>query len=234
MKWLPVRDSGETGAAKIGMPAATVSDRQKEQFASLESVTGLDSRAGLRTLQGDIPRYLRLLRQFAAQHGGDGSALTASVASGNLKAVQYTAHSLKGVAATLGALRVAELAAKVEKMAKTSAPGTEWQSVLASLEADLGQLTAALIALLSDEGEGKQEQPAHPTAVDTAAVNAVLSRLETLLAASDTAANDLAEEHRDLLRHELGDAFPALEKQIEDFDYGDALATLRKARNMKN
>ena len=134
----------------------------------------------------------------------------------------------------LGALQVAELAGKVEKMAKTSAPGEEWRSVLDSLESELDTLTEALTALLSDEGEEEQESPELPPAVDMAAVNAVLTRLETLLAASDTQANDLAEEHRDLLRHELGDAFPVLERQIEDFDYGDALATLRKALTMRN
>ena len=234
VKWLPVRDAGETGAVKMTTATATVSDRQQEQLAALGAVAGMDREAGLRTLQGDIPRYLRLLRQFAVQHGGDGSALTASVASGDLKAVQYTAHSLKGVAGMLGALQVAELAGKVEKMAKTSAPGEEWRSVLDSLESELDTLTEALTALLSDEGEEEQESPELPPAVDMAAVNAVLTRLETLLAASDTQANDLAEEHRDLLRHELGDAFPVLERQIEDFDYGDALATLRKALTMRN
>ena len=234
VKWLPVRDAGETEAAKKSILVATVSDRQNEQLSALGTVAGLDSRAGLKTLQGDIPRYLRLLRQFAAQHSRDGSVLTASVAAGDLKTVQYTAHSLKGVAATLGAVRVAELAAKVENMADTSAPGEEWRSVLGNLEAELGQLTATLIAVLSDKGEGEQGLSKVPPTVDTAAANSILSRLETLLAASDTEANDLAEEHRDLLRHELGDAFPALEKQIEEFDYVDALATLRKALMMRN
>ena len=227
VKWLPVREPGKRGAARVRTPVPAVSDYQQKQLAALGSVAGLDNAAGLRTLQGDIPRYLRLLRQFAAQHGGDGSALIASVAAGDLKAVQYTAHSLKGVAGTLGALRLAELAAKVETMAKTSAPGEEWRFVLESLKAELGQLTTALTNLLADEAE--QRSPELSPAADSAAVNAVLSRLEKLLVASDTAANDLAEEHRDLLRHNLGDAFPALERQIEDFDYSDALATLRRA-----
>lgn len=232
VKWLPVQGMGKTGPARMSMPAATVSDRQQEQLTALSAVAGLDSVAGLSTLQGDIPRYLRLLSRFAAQHGGDGSALAASVASGDLHAVQYKAHSLKGVAATLGARQVAELAAKVERMAKTSAPGEEWRSVLGSLESELGTLTATLIVLLAEEEEERLSELL--PAVDIAVVRSVLSRLETLLAGSDTAANDLIEEYGDLLRHELGDAFPVLEKQIEDFDYGDALITLRTALTMRN
>lgn len=231
VKWLPVRGSGARESGRFSR-AGAVSDRQKAQLAALSAVEGLDTEAGLMTLQGDIGHYLRLLGQFADQHSNDGAAMAADVAAGNLKSVQYTAHSLKGVAATLGALQVAGLAANAETLAKTGQRGEDWRPLLDSLAAELGTLTAALTALLADEEE---ERPSElPPAVDIAVVRAVLSRLETLLEASDTVANDLIEEYGNLLRHELGAAFPVLEKQIEDFDYGDALITLRTALTMRN
>jgi len=58
--------------------------------------------------------------------------------AGDLKAVQHAAHSLKGSASNLGVLRLAKLAARLEKEAKTGSmqnPDELVGSLLAELEA---------------------------------------------------------------------------------------------------
>lgn len=63
---------------------------------------------------------------------------------------------------------------------------------------------------------------------------AVLAQLETLLARDDTAAGDLFEASRSLLLASLGAAAVQLERQVMDFDYQAALATLRELTRRPN
>ena len=147
--------------------------------------------------------------------------MAARAAAGDLQAVHYIAHSLKGVAATLGAVRIQQLAAQAEARAKQGAD----RSGLDDLAAELSELVTAIQAVLPAEPEQFQSSPVKD--VDIVRINALLTRLENLLASSDTEANDLAEESRDLLRQLFGDTAKVLERQIENYEYEDALATLR-------
>lgn len=221
VKWLPVRANGDQRTALISKPGVAASEEQEAQLAALQTVEGLDVAVGLRALQGDVPRYLRFLGQFVVKHGQDASAMAARAAAGDLQAVHYIAHSLKGVAATLGAVRIQQLAAQAEARAKQGAD----RSGLDDLAAELSELVTAIQAVLPAEPEQFQSSPVKD--VDIVRINALLTRLENLLASSDTEANDLAEESRDLLRQLFGDTAKVLERQIENYEYEDALATLR-------
>lgn len=64
-------------------------------------------------------------------------------------------------------------------------------------------------------------------AADLGRARAVLRQLESLLARDDTAASDLFEANRPLLLATLGSAALQLERQLANFDYPGALATLR-------
>lgn len=225
VKWLPVRAYGAQGAAG-GKQAAVASAKQEAQLAALQTVEGLDAAVGLRILQGNVHRYLRLLGQFVVKHGQDASAMIARAAAGDLQAIQFTAHSLKGVAATLGAVRVQQLAAQAEARAKQGADSDLLLSGLDDLATELSELVTAIQAVLPAEPE--QFPSSAVKDVDIVRVNALLTRLENLLASSDTEANDLAEESRDLLRQLFGDTAKVLERQIENFEYEDALVTLRR------
>ena len=152
--------------------------------------------------------------------------MIARAAAGDLQAIQFTAHSLKGVAATLGAVRVQQLAAQAEARAKQGADSDLLLSGLDDLATELSELVTAIQAVLPAEPE--QFPSSAVKDVDIVRVNALLTRLENLLASSDTEANDLAEESRDLLRQLFGDTAKVLERQIENFEYEDALVTLRR------
>ncbi len=69
-----------------------------------------------------------------------------------------------------------------------------------------------------------------PMKADAAALQAVLSALETLLAQSDTAAISLFQQHDKLLHATLGQAGDELARQLKQFDFEAALQTLCSIR----
>lgn len=68
-------------------------------------------------------------------------------------------------------------------------------------------------------------------AVNWPQVTDVLTRLEPLLATDNTAANDLLEKSGSLLIAAVGVQARQLGRQIQDFEYADALRTLRSLLN---
>ncbi|MBV8380461.1 MAG: response regulator [Paucibacter sp.] len=74
----------------------------------------IDLDLGLRNCMGQQRLYQRLLRTFVDCHAGDASKLGRLIDLGQLDAAAPLAHSMKSVAGTLGAERLAELAGALE------------------------------------------------------------------------------------------------------------------------
>ncbi|MCP5277028.1 MAG: PAS domain S-box protein [Thiobacillus sp.] len=138
------------------------------------------------------------------------------------------AHSLKGVAATLGFLTAQQLAAELEARLRAPEsmpdPLAQLSPLLKDLEQELGRIVSRTGSLpVPPEAQARVE-------VDRAVLERTLSELERLLAQDDVGANTLLRENATFLRAALGDAYPILKLQVEAFDYDQALGTLRRAR----
>ena len=81
-------------------------------------IAGIDTSLGLKQVGGKRERYESLLRKFASRQAGTVTAIRAALAAGDAATAERDAHSLKGVASTLGATALAEQAAKVETAIK--------------------------------------------------------------------------------------------------------------------
>jgi two-component system, sensor histidine kinase and response regulator len=73
--------------------------------------------AAIGRLGGDLELYRELVRSFLSDSAGLLPRLQAAIAASDADAVHKAAHSLKGVAATCGAVAVAEAAANLEASA---------------------------------------------------------------------------------------------------------------------
>lgn len=107
--------------------------------ADLSSIEGLDLQAGLKVVRGNEALYRKLLLRFRDQLSQFPSEFDQAKAEGPELAARM-AHSLKGVAANLGALRLQQRAASLEQACKSDAP----------VDAALQQLLDELNPLLSD------------------------------------------------------------------------------------
>ncbi|MDD5390137.1 MAG: PAS domain S-box protein [Gallionellaceae bacterium] len=218
LQWLPARQAANAPIA----PASGVTAPASAALARFATLPGLDPARGLALLRGQADKYLRLLRLFAESHAGDMAQLREHLAASQFDAARHLAHSLKGVAATLGAHHLADQMARLETALKQ--PGGGCEGLIDNIEAGLSTLAAAILAL-----------PQWPTEATALSLNPgrleqVMDELEHLLAQSDAHAGQLAADSTAQLRAALGDSCDELQRQIEHFDYETALATLRAAR----
>ncbi|MFZ4579845.1 MAG: Hpt domain-containing protein, partial [Myxococcota bacterium] len=192
----------------------------------LTAIEGLDTKSGLRTLGGNPTAYLRLLRQFANRHASDAAEVQRLLTLGDQTGAMRTAHSLKGVAATLGMAAIARLAGEAETLTKQDPPPPRLREVLTLLTAQLATMATNLLARMPPP-ESASDMAVPTVAVDPAQVRAVIEKLQLLLADGDTAAGDLFRESRSLLRVVLGSSLDVLDELVQDFAYDEALNLIR-------
>lgn len=230
--WLPAKnytDHSVDAETKLEESRSESTEPEHSRLiASLRTLNGLDVEAGLRSLLGDVPRYARLLEQFVERHGEDAVKLGVYATSGSLETVQQSAHALKGVAGTLGFTRMQNLAFELEKLARRRADRNLLKQPINLLAAELKTVTEGLQQALP----AKQKMQYIPVVDPETLLRAddILSRLEVLLVSSDASSYDLFEESRVLLYNVLGESASQLEKEIQGFDFADALKTVRAAR----
>ncbi|MBI2307638.1 MAG: PAS domain S-box protein [Rhodocyclales bacterium] len=219
LRWLPVpvealpASEGEGASADGGV------------LQDLAGIAGLDTAAGLRTVLGRVGRYAELLRRFVRMHGDDAGRLRELSAAGEGEAARLAAHTLKGVAATLGARDLEAAAAALEAALRDGQPATAIDAALNGVDHHLSALTTALRAALPEAAVPAPAAGSAPPDVD-----ALLAQLETLLARDDALANRAFAESAAVLQQAFGVEFVALEQAIEAYDYAAALQRLRALR----
>jgi PAS domain S-box-containing protein len=142
-RWLPA-----PGRSRPAAPAADAID-----LSSLPEIAGLDTAAGLTYCGGKLPLYLKVLRRFRDGPAGAFCAdFRAACTDGQPQAASLLAHTLVGMASSLGAGRVSQLAARLDRAA-TAAGSDERDQLLAELQRELDRLRLAL-AVLDDAPAG--------------------------------------------------------------------------------
>ncbi|HEX7020463.1 MAG TPA: response regulator, partial [Gemmatimonadaceae bacterium] len=86
-----------------------------EMLADLPEIDGFDAREGLARVGGNRRLYRDVLRQFVEQQGGAVLEVGDALAAGDARLAERIAHSLKGVAGNIGAMRVHAAAGRLEK-----------------------------------------------------------------------------------------------------------------------
>ncbi|TAK44159.1 MAG: PAS domain S-box protein [Betaproteobacteria bacterium] len=222
LKWIAPRRGA--AAREPAAPAAPPAPAQPEADA-LASIPGLDVKAGMKRVLNKRTAYENLLRKFAAGQAEAVATFRRQLTAGEREAAQRTAHTLKGMAGTIGATLLQERAASVEHGVKDGRDLGELEAPMAAVQEELGRIVLALKGAL----------PAEPAAaaaadVDWARAREIVSRLEVLLANDDSEAAELFTENAALLRAACGDASSTFEKHIAGFMFQDALTALQQAR----
>ncbi len=222
LKWLPQAPQNGDGSFAAVAPAPPPQEPTGLP-GLLADFERLDTKRGLAALRGNAIAYVGLLRQFGAGHCEDAQHLRDDLAAGRIDAAKQRLHALKGAAGTLGVIRLQAAAVALEVALRGPVAPATLDALLDALQGEQGALEAALEQLpekTTRAGDGE-------FAADPVGASAVLARLEPLLATDDTAAADLFESNLPLLLATHGTAAMLLRRQLRDFDYPAALATLR-------
>jgi two-component system sensor histidine kinase/response regulator len=193
--------------------------------AALAAIPGLDTKQGLKVVNGRLASYLRLLRLYATEHADDMTRLRERLSQGDRDAARRLAHTLKGSSGNIGATRVQRLAGQLEAAIKEGREVADVGQLTGVVDRELQQLRTALLAALPQEAV-----PTFEGAVDWAVVRRVLAELESLVEIGDLQANEIVGAHAALLRTALGPAGTQLEQQVTQFLYPEALETLQRVR----
>ncbi|MDO9492385.1 response regulator [Acetobacterium sp.] len=228
IKWLPIKKNDpenkvapKSDALKDPVSYSTVVLEEQRWLKALWQVDGLNVETGLRMLGGDSSVYLRLIRQFGQKCETEAIHILEQAAAENYQSIMQTVHSIKGVAGNLGAIKIQELAAELEQAVRIKSGKEQFEKMANNFVAEIRHFAEALPKeRISPENPQKDEG-------DRGQVETILNLLAVLLENNDTDAYDLFEEHKNLLILMLGDVGFELERQIHEFDYRDALQTLR-------
>jgi CheY-like chemotaxis protein len=211
-------------------PAAPPAAATRSPLQDAAARAGVDLSAALRRMGGRERAYGRLLDNFVRDLASLPSELSALAAAGRTAELQRHAHTVKGLAATLGVGALATRAAAAESALRGATPATAGalaQSLgdeIASARAALAGLSAAL------RQDADRRAPPSPAAdglpaAAGGALDAALQRLSSLLSASDMDALAAMDELRRAHAAALGDRLEPLEDAVARLDFERALKT---------
>ncbi|MBF0156972.1 MAG: response regulator [Magnetococcales bacterium] len=224
VKWLaPVARSGSS-PPRLSSPAPGAGGH-------LPSLPGIDSHRGLGNVGGNVALYTRILRKFVTNQGGACQRMELELANGNGPGLNHVAHALKGVAATIGATRLAELAGRIEKESQHPEGMADLMPLLVQATVELGRV----VSVIEAAGLAQEAEPSSALLPGGDAREEVpVERLEplfreavSLLRSYDSAVEQVVRELALLVpRGERRKQLRALQEALERYDFEASLATL--------
>ncbi|MGQ0618985.1 MAG: ATP-binding protein [Panacagrimonas sp.] len=205
--------AAETETPVPVIPKATVA-------GDLAAITGLDTLTGLRRAQNDLPRYRRLLARFAATEADAAQRMREAAAQADFVSARRHAHSLKGVAATLGAGAIADLSSTLEAAFRESRDDAASRE---RLDVALTDLMTRLKPVLAQSPVPAPSKPA-----DEGMLRSLFDTLARQLDEDDTAASETLEALDGLLAGgSAGVELDGLRRAVGQYDFEAAKRALR-------
>ena len=217
-RWIQPR-SGAAPAAADPLPRPMADNGETGELQQLAAIPGLDLTVGLRSVMGKTDRLARLLRSFAADHAEDPQKILEQLAHGHQDEARRTAHSLKGIAATLGFPALRDAARAVEEDLKTVPAADGLLQSVAQLDQELGRVIHGLRMMPDQTSEAA-------AATDPVALGDGLRQLRRFLASDDLRARSCFDGLRRGLEARYGEKAQQLGSLLENFALDEALELL--------
>jgi len=184
-----------------------------------------DPESGLRRTGGIRERYASFLGRFIAERAGDADRIEQALASGDQATARRLAHTLESVSGSLGAIGLADAAARIsDRLHEGKAPTEELPRFRQELQATIREMRHLLEQTGATPAGGGS-----PLAAEADA-GRVIGELATCLARYDAEALWLFESNRRVLEQEMTAAdLRCLDAALTHFDYDSALRALRGA-----
>lgn len=214
-------------------PPAEEDPRDVSYDSSLESafIPGLDIKKALRRLGGNERLLLMSMRQFCQMHSKDVELMLAALLDGRLTDANRYAHTLKGLAATIGADALSENFAYLENALGKDSPGyADLKEKIDEAADHLAIIVENITNLLDKLEEQPQttEQPDSSVRLDEK-VLLTLQKLQSLMEDDDASARSYLADRISILEGVLPAAvLRQFENQINSFEFEEALSTLQK------
>jgi two-component system sensor histidine kinase/response regulator len=188
---------------------------------SMPPLPGIAVAAGLRRAAGNVGLYRRLVVSFLSDVKGSAPEIERRLRAGAITDALAALHTLKGTAATVGAERIAELAAELESALKTRPTEAVGLHDLAAAIEEVQEGAA----MLRDEPAAAGPEPGVSAPVARRALG-ISVRLRAELVSSNLAATDSFAQLKGVLGSALGAEVRDLGGAIDHLDFPAAVARL--------
>ena len=195
---------------------------------SLSTIPGLNLEVALRLTGGETDRLLQYLKKLCEGHGEDGNLLRSLLDAGQFVDAARVAHSIKGLAGTLGLKEIQALAGDIEvTIGKRKVPDdanlAQLQNALEALRLSMAALEPAATSAPGSPA-GTAETP--PGNIPWEGLRQGLQQLLSALKNAELQSTKLyAALHADLMAV-AGASAHTLARQIDGYDFDAALRTL--------
>ncbi|OGT34352.1 MAG: hypothetical protein A2W28_10805 [Gammaproteobacteria bacterium RBG_16_51_14] len=205
-----------------------VSTAEVSQEEAPIRIPGVDVEKALKRVGGSIKLYKTLLSRFRETQIDAVHRIREAIGRPEIETATREAHTLKGLAGSVGATALAECAGTVEGLLKTRET-VGLDQALASLEKSLSEFVANLPVGVLEADSDRAPQTTAQRPVDPAALGAALSDLAKLIARDDTrAAKALEAISGDLRAAGQGERSKQLQNLLAQYDFESAAAVLEK------
>ncbi len=203
-----------------------------ENNAQEENSSVFNKNLGLERSANDQSLYARLLRDFAEDYRDEFVRLSAALKSGDIKSAHRMAHTLKGVAGTIGAIRLANAAEAVEKALAGETPSFSDEHVQV-LGIELGLALKELERLPAAEKRNEPAADAEQAAPDQEKILKLIDKLIPLLEQGSTDCLDMLDE-AEILLAPMGETGQKLITHMEDYDFDLAVEVAEELKKNLN
>ena len=195
-----------------------------------QTIDGLDTQAGLKHTGGNVKLYRDILTKFCLNQAQTAQNIAEALKTGDTETAERLAHTLKGVAGTLGANPINNLAKTLETAIRKGGDA-DTAPVLHALSQALPELLQAIQSALPPE---ETSDNTAPLVADEEAIATVMPHLIPLfrdaaerLSLYDTdAENTLAAIQKHAITAEMQQRVTALQRDMSRYDFDAALKTL--------
>ena len=155
LRWLPKATEITPGTA----PASHTQPDAAVIRLALNSVAGLDVESGLRRVRNKVEIYIRLLEIFARDNADYVATIRERLSSGEIAEAQRMAHSLKGSAATLGAMALSQCALDLEQALREQVSQESVDGCIVAVESLLAALLIDIQRVVPSSGGVSGSKP---------------------------------------------------------------------------
>ena len=217
-KWLPDLSSRKT-------PVVTKAPQAGSGLDLPDSLPGIDIQSGLGRLRGNKKLYRDMLCKFDREHGEDVSQLQTLFAAQDYLSAQRLAHTVKGLAATFGAVELSEAAKALETAAKNHEIGIDEK--IADFKSAFDIVSSGLAGLAQDTRTAVSGEE-----FSLEKIKALIVKLKPMLESMNLLARDEAEELYDLTRSsQYAETTKTIYQLTDDFEFEQAEKLLGKLQN---
>lgn len=212
--------------------APEVNTRQLAGLASLPELNGVKVQEGIRRMGGSLATYYIVLEKFRNNQAQVMTELLDSLSAGDGAMAELLAHTLKGVAGTLGAEGIQQQAGELEAAIRDGQPAAEIELLLPPL----GEVLSALFANIDHALESHRKSAvidAVPGEPDAAQIADLLEQLAGQLQVFDSQSNDTMSNIKQQVKGTSGwPRFARLDQYLNAYDYESAQAEIKNIQKV--